>query len=241
MSAFNNARYNLSPFNYKTEQIKWLEIDFAENVRFISATSETRFLQFEGNEFIQSNNLQGARGYIKPAETAVETISKQLTAYSYFKFSFNENISIDNSLNASQYAFPYADGEETIKCSVLESSYNLFSLEYEESINPGEGDNFHLSQLLYSDSEGTEVVDGNTSVEAYDEYVCDLSEIILQPGEVIVIDAGNYDVLLNKQNAIHYQSGEWIDEMNRSTKSIKIVADYPDNLSATILFTERYL
>lgn len=241
MSAFNNARYNLTPFNHKTEEIKWLTFAFAEKVGFISTTSEARFLQFDGNEFVQGSNFQCARGYIKQAENAVETISSQLTAYPYFKFSLNENVSIDNSFSASQHAFPASDGEESIKCSILESSYNMFHLELDESVDRGENEDFHLSQFFYAGNEGNEVIDANTSVEAYDEYICDLSGIVLQPGEVIVIDAGNYDILLNNQNAIHYQNGEWIDEMKRSTKSIKIVADYPDNLSATILFTERYL
>ena len=98
----------------------------------------------------------------------------------------------------------------------------------------------HIGQLFYETGESTEVVDASVSAIALDEIICELS-VTLKPGQVLVIDANNYNVLLDGQNAIHIQSGAWLDELNRETQNVRITADYPTNLSATILYTERYL
>ena len=250
MSAFNNARYNLSEFNRKSESSIWIGSSLAEKVNFVAASSATVYFQFEGNELIRSE-LQGSRGLIKPVENAVENVNSNLTACSYFNFAFTEEIETDSSFEISFHAFMDFDMLENAGCLLLHSANNHFSFEMAENAYPGEDiysgedEEIHwtipLSQFVYSGSDGTEVIDGSASVESYDEYICDLSSITLKPGQTLVIDAGNYDVLLNKKNAIHYQSGDWLDELNRTTKMIKIVADYPKNLSATILFTERYL
>ena len=78
------------------------------------------------------------------------------------------------------------------------------------------------------------------------EYVCHIgtaeNPFVLKPGERLVIDANNYNVLLNGQNAIWYQADDWLDDMNRNTISIDITASAGvSNLSATILYTELYL
>ena len=74
-----------------------------------------------------------------------------------------------------------------------------------------------------------------------DIIVCELN-ITLKPGQKLIVDATNYNVLLDNENAIWAQSGAWIDELTRETSSISINASSGvANLSANILYTERYL
>lgn len=91
-----------------------------------------------------------------------------------------------------------------------------------------------------------ELVNRSINVEAMDFRICHIGnntdQFVLKPGERVIIDANNYNVLLNGENAIWYQTGEWLDELNRETVSISIsAASGVDNLTASILYTERYL
>lgn len=86
-----------------------------------------------------------------------------------------------------------------------------------------------------------ELMSGNATLEAVDIEVCELN-IRLEPGQRLVIDAGNYNILLDGENAIECQRGVWIDELTRETSSISITAaSGVGNLSASILYTEQYL
>lgn len=241
MSAFNNARYNLSEFNRQAEDAIWIVASLVEKVNFVAATSETRYTQFEGNEVVQ-NDVKGAKGLIKPVNGAEEKVTCQAVACSFFIFSFEEKIETASRFEISFHAFMNFEMLEKADCLILESACNWLYPDISENVvSAYENGFFPWSQFFYSGSEGIEIIDGNLSVEAYDEYICNLSDITLRPGDVLVIDSGNYDIWLNKENAIYYQSGDWIDEVSRLTRTIKIIADYPGNLSATVLYTERYL
>lgn len=73
-----------------------------------------------------------------------------------------------------------------------------------------------------------------------------LSEVVLTfscsiPAKgTLVIDSDNFRVLLNGNNAIKYHSGDWIDELCRDTKSIKIESG-GTTLTAEIYYQELWL
>ena len=77
------------------------------------------------------------------------------------------------------------------------------------------------------------------SAETYEELYLDLS-VTLQPGDILVVDSDNFRVLLNGENAIKYHSGDWIDELNRDSKSITISGG-GDALESSIYYQELWL
>lgn len=88
---------------------------------------------------------------------------------------------------------------------------------------------------------GNELVSQVTSIDNVEEIACML-DITLQPGEHLIVDAGNYNVFLNGVNMIHTQKGRWMDELSRDTVDITITAaEGGAGLSAEILYTERWL
>ena len=74
-----------------------------------------------------------------------------------------------------------------------------------------------------------------------EEITCVL-KLTLMPGQRLIVDASNYNVLLDGENMIHTQEGEWLDEISRETTSITVTAAAGQaGLSANILYTERFL
>ena len=80
---------------------------------------------------------------------------------------------------------------------------------------------------------------GNISAEALEDIVLDLT-VTIPPNGILVIDSDNFRVLLNGANAIKYHSGDWIDQLNRFSKSITIQGG-GNSLEATIYYQELWL
>lgn len=81
---------------------------------------------------------------------------------------------------------------------------------------------------------------GITSLESTEEFICYL-DLVLQPGERLVIDSDNYNVFIGTENYIHAHSGDWVNELKRETVSISLEGGNSNSMSASILYTERYL
>lgn len=97
------------------------------------------------------------------------------------------------------------------------------------------GAGYRVSGTLY------ELISETASIEATETKVCVLN-VTLQPGQRLIIDASNYNIMLDDQNMMKIHSGDWIDELSRETIAIDIVAaSGANNLEASILYTERFL
>ena len=94
---------------------------------------------------------------------------------------------------------------------------------------------------VYPTVTGMELITAAASVISIEEKVCTI-EITLQPGQVLVIDAGAYTVYLDDEPVVWTHSGDWIDKLNRDTLSIDVVAAKGSStLETSIIYTERYL
>ena len=94
---------------------------------------------------------------------------------------------------------------------------------------------------VYPTVTGMELITAAASVISIEEKVCSI-EITLQPGQVLVIDAGAYTVYLDDEPVVWTHSGDWIDKLNRDTLSIDVVAAKGSSaLETSIIYTERYL
>lgn len=168
-------------------------------------------------------------------EEVIREIVAEGSLYINPKPNFIETISEDVELGAEigipvQYA-------ETINENVVLGAVIAIAGESSETINQ----NIILGADILTSAEGFELVSADATSEATETKVCVL-DISLKPGERLIIDANNYNVLLNGNNAIWVQSGDWIDELNRNTSEIRIdVAAGLGNILASILYTERYL
>ena len=66
-------------------------------------------------------------------------------------------------------------------------------------------------------------------------------DVVIPAGSVLVIDSENYNVLLDGENIIDKQSGDWFDELTRNTFDVTIVSGLEGNLTGSLLYKERFL
>lgn len=89
--------------------------------------------------------------------------------------------------------------------------------------------------------EGQENITINSSPININEKKCSIN-VTLKPNEKLIIDSELYDIFLNGTSKIETHSGDWFDEFDRDTVSMKIQATQnASNLSSRIVYMERYL
>lgn len=127
--------------------------------------------------------------------------------------------------------------EETISEDVYLACHISLPVDGFERISPDIV--WHID--YHTTAAGNELVSQTTGAEVIDENVCEL-KLTLMPGQRLIVDASNYNVLVDGENMIYTQVGDWLDELSRETRSITITAaEGQAGISAMILYTERYL
>ena len=237
--ADNLAQYNLTAYNSGSDNSIWISAIFSENVTPVIGTSSETYLLATGNEKIlvdqlllgngvyvfasggetvSKNIVGGMSSVVLGSVVGYETITEEATAACEVRPPTvgMEQITGDLHMGAVIQP-PYAKGTETITGTAV------------------------TDKETYLIASGYELVSASVNLEAVDIIVCELN-LTLEPGQKLVIDAINYNVLLDGENAIWAQSGAWIDELTRETTSISVNASSGvSNLTANILYTERYL
>lgn len=234
---FNVNSFNRTPFNYSGDNTVWGKATGFEEINCSIGTG----LNFNGRAIGYEKVEKSIVGNPAWLETVIgiETIEEAV-------------------LEADAVAFAIANGIETVEADTYLSADILATIVGTEIATA----NVTLGVEISISAEGAEVVDTDTvlganirsplvsgyefidesaSLESIDIKTCYLN-VTLKPGQVLIIDANTYNVLLDNENAIDIHSGDWIDELNRNTVDLKIeAASGSANLEATILYTERFL
>lgn len=249
MSGFNNLKFNLAPFNIeKIEGLVWLEGASITSFKFIFAGLD---VFFHGNAAISitSNEPKIDKGRMFTGNTAVNFVS-DANVLGHFNLTGKSEAVFGAILNLSQQVYAQGSSEEIIDIDANLSqeaymegfsveSFDVTKTTYSESGDLITG--IVLSQAIYENANIGEVFQASADIIALSEIVCELPGVILKPGQVLIIDSGSYNVLLDGDNAIHLQSGDWLDNLSRSTVNILISGTNATKLSASVLYTERYL
>ena len=237
MSAFNNARFNLSKYNIEQGNQIWA--DGRSQVKFDFAFAGlTNFCYGNSRVSFGSDGMQCASGrmFRGNASTTFGVDNCKVIAYFNLKADYVTVIGTENNLsqivNASGHADETFSGEINLSQIVKANGATSESFDTER---------MNLSQIVWTAADLGEVFAAVADVTAFTEFVCEFPDLILRPGQTLVIDASTYNVLLNGENAVHLQKGEWLDKLNRTTQSIVISGTGASRLTAEILYTERYL
>lgn len=234
--AFNLARYDLTSFNIKGGSARYITALGAEEVIASIGSALNIYGLAIGNERIDKSVSGMSVKYIKANGT--ETIDEVITDAQLsiiLKLNFEENVAEQTHL--ASVVMLSADAVETVSEATDLDAEIYLDANGEENIDA----NTILSAKIYATAQGYEFVSESASLEIIDERTCFLTTT-LYPGQKMIVDASTYNVLIDNENAIEIQSGDWIDELNRETTDITIsAAAGATNLSASILYTERYL
>lgn len=240
MSAFNKGQFNLARYNVEVGGIYWLSGSAYATFRF-SFAGETFYCRGNSRASFIADNLQLDRGRCTQG-SAIENFGQNAYALGYFSFKANvyESFNREN-LNLSQIAMLTTENGpiETLDQDAINLSQSAY-------IDGGAYETFdiekcNLGQIIFESSDCGEVFASSADVISLSEYVCEFSGLTLKPGQVLVVDASSFNILLDGKNAIHLHKGEWLDDLNRNTQSITITGTGASRLTAEILYTERYL
>lgn len=239
--AFNAARFNLTPFNAESGKSYRVRILFSETVSCsIGTASQINALVITNERVTAAVSGERTR---KISAVMTETVSEQVrSALTSIVAVLSMSEAVSNETEISADIAPAPILLETVTPEIGLGSVIRLDTEQTETVTA----DISLGSVTGISAETFELVDASISVIAVDMKICRIgnsaSQFVLRPGERLVIDADNYNILVNGENGIWYQSGDWLDELNRETTSITIsAASGASNLSATILYTERYL
>ena len=234
---FNRSSFNRAPFNIPSG-VKSI-LGKAEGFEIVDCSIGSA-LDFRGNakgyERVNAETV-GNSGWIKSATGTeiIDTLEMLGETYLLAKVAGKENISSTVRISANVLPIVIANEAITTVCHLGADIKPIIN--GNESIDALTMLGANIRVLL----SGYEFVNESASLENIETRTCYLT-VSLQPNQILIIDSNTYNVLLDSENAIDIQSGDWIDELNRNTVDLKIeAASGSANLDATILYTERYL
>ena len=235
--AFNLAKYNLNPFNVAGDNDHYLEATGDEYITSAIGSALQIYANATGNERVNIS-IDGAPTRYIPGGKGSEAVSElvnngQLMIILYPVF----QETIEGGAEQAAIVKPYLTLEEIVTGDLVLGANIYAPTIGEEDITA----DLVLGSNAYIAPEGFEVVLESASLEVIDTRTCVLT-VTLRPGQKLILDSESYSVLLDGENAIELQSGDWIDELDRETTDIVIeAASGSSNLKASIIYTERYL
>ena len=238
--AFDRSQFDRGQFDSSSgEKVRWLKVEFSERVDKAFVTALNYFLDINLYTRVDKGTMYGIPVRFMRPVTFLEEVDEEVTEAAMFALlhaTFNEDIS-KNIVHSANIKHPSLTFNEEISKSAQIGCDFFQTAAMSEEISA----NAIQSADIYVTAENYELVSTSASSEAIEIKVCYL-DITLRPGQRLIIDANNYNVLLNGENAIYIQRGEWIDAINRNTSILDIDSQSGrGNISASIMYTERFL
>lgn len=239
--AFDLSRYNLTAFN-ASSNVRYMQMVFEEEVTTVMGVNTDIYPRVYYNERVDEA-IDGAPCRYLDGIDGSETVSEEVTeviAIHYLTVSGTEDVT--KELYASSETYLTLEGSESVAAETALGQKLCLTNDMSENVNAST----RLGQKLCLDVAGYELISESASLDIIHEKVCYIgtsaNRFTLRPGQKLIIDASTYNVLLDGQNAIWYQSGDWLDELGRNTINIEVTASSGvSNLTATIVYTELYL
>lgn len=233
---YNTSKFNLQPFN-----ITSVDIDDVSDTAHIAATVYSAVYR-GGNSYDEIDISAAASVSVTPAAATFATANWDATSHYDVALRVDAlesdsavagfSCTLKMILNAFDELFiaPETHNKAEIGLNEMEADIIAARLAQDSFLSfdyPSAA--IEISAII--DSQLTSILFNVTSAEY---------EITIPPGSTLVIDSNNYVVLLDGENVIWCQSGDWLF-LNRNTYDI--VLDFVGGQSTTqkILYTERWL
>ena len=237
MSAFNKAQFNRNRFNVGKEagEITFAKGLLAERVTASASNATISFISHGLRETVSCEAVINNGVYI--TGKASEVVTAASARYGYFYVKRAPVLTIQGDCVPSIIAMATSSAAEVITGDMAVSQSVRTSGSLAEVV---EADTPISQDVRIPHTELDELILGSTDIEATEEMICYLN-VTLKPGQELIIDAGTYNMSIDGENFIHAQSGVWLDDLNRNTQRIQIEGVGAGNLTASVLYTERYL
>jgi hypothetical protein len=235
--AFNLAKYNINPFNTAGDRARWYNATGAETVMALVGSALEIYPYAIGNENVRSS-LSGLPTHFVSGTEGYETVLAEVGGgQTSIMLESLLRETVTGSADVVANIMPYPVGTEAVTAETSLGAEISLTQNGTEAVTADTS----LGADISVSAEGFELISESASLEIVDMIICSLN-VALAPGQKLVIDADSYTVLLDGENAIEIQSGDWIDELDRATTDISVRASaYQANLTSSIIYTERYL
>ena len=239
---YNKSKFNLTKFNIAPsgEHIKWGGATGSERITMAADTSVQFWMLAIMNERVNmQSSAHPARFFGVYGSEIVSMAAAGMPIY--FLHPVGAEV-INTEAVAGAIIHTDVTGKEEIDAEAVPGENILLQALGSENVSA----DMVLGAIFAPSAAGYELVMTTADVESYEQRICYIgtseTTLTLRPGDRLIIDASNFNVLLNNENAIWYQKGDWIDELNRDTVSLSVAAaSGTANLSITILYIERFL
>lgn len=239
--AFDQLRYDLTAFNIGGSGGLFISGLVSEKITASIGLSQELYINMSAFDRTTVEKAVGGNGaYISGfSESFIDAVEGIIVAESSIVMRFVTEVeTLYSQVTVNAIVNPRIQPSETIVSDGIEIGHTAHIKCSSEEIFEG---SVTVDKETYLIASAYELMYSSASLEAVDILVCKLN-LTLQPGQRLIVDADNYNVLLDGENAIEALTGDWIDELTRSTTSISInAASGSENLIASMLFTERYL
>lgn len=235
--AFDTRQFDIHGFDVSGGMFRYIKAKGVENISSSIGSALNYHVLAIGYERVTHPVMAGvpALAISGSGTEVVDELVAEGNLYINPILRFSETIDTETALGA-EIRLPLALAEVIANRLTLGADIAL-ELDGTETVES----NTILGADIRLDPEGFELVLSSATADAIEMKVCVLN-LTLRPGQRLIIDANNYNILLDGENAIYVQSGDWIDELIRNTTAIDITAASGDrNLQASILYTERFL
>ena len=234
--SFNQTIFNRGPFNLSdSANATWFTIEALETVDAVTSVSKDVFLLCIPNEKV-TIDIHG-ENFKNFSANAHEVLGYNVALEGNYWCDVQFDEKLYNETFCSPEYRPVVDMSETIETE----SKIAYSVHLSVSIGETVDAETTVFCEYYTNFAGNELVSQVSDATVVEEIACVLN-LTLEPGQHLIVDANNYNVLVDNENMIHTQEGEWLDELSRDTLSITVTAaEGGAGLTANILYTERYL
>lgn len=142
----------------------------------------------------------------------------------------------NNNIYCSQNLGIILDLDESVKCISYISYDTPISVKFMDEVF---NNSFGSKDIIAGNMFLNEIFAANANANIMEESIIYINTVI-PPGGELRIDSENYTVLLNGENILYSQSGEW-PILSRELKQITIDSASGGELTGTIVLTARWL
>lgn len=237
MSGFNRGVFDLTSFNVGWGEKKRLTENNDSGFHAVVSITEAHRLHTAAEAVMGTDALRMGLGRFM-AFTHSELVNGTANGQTELRWKEASEESAGGEAEMSVILRPPTELAETLD-GATEYAVKLCAPETASEIMAGETD---VAQKAFLKTEAfLTFTASSVDAEATEETICEIA-VNLAPGDVLTIDAANYNVYINNGNAIHLQSGEWIDTVSRLTREVVVSTDDLNaSMSVAVTYTERYL
>lgn len=232
--SFGHGKFNHTAFNTGSGQgTIWLAASGKEIATAIISVAENTYIFVTGTEVSQMEIVMAAGKFV--AATGTETATAQLEIVGYIFLSNCLTEKATNDLTIGSDSFLTTELTETAGKELLLGENAFLTQQLSETAE----ENLILGARTFLAENMYEIATAILDVYAFSEYITILN-VTLQPGETIVVDAANFEVLKDNVDADDVIAGDWLDALARNTESIQVSCGTTNALQATIYYQELY-